>query len=221
MTVSGPSTSPSSIQPSRQRQVGRRKAVLLEALLVSVGAAALGLLANQVSPRGLALGRDYFPSDRLVAGPAVSGTNMPMATGPERAAARIRQLGLQVIDRAEAIRLFDDPRRQAGLIVFVDARDDAHYQAGHVPGAFQFDHYRPERYLPELLPACLVAEQIVVYCTGGDCEDSEFAAVALSRAGVPMQRLAIYLGGFTDWSTNRLPVELGPRNSGQLRTSGP
>lgn len=208
-------------QPKGRRLTGPVRPVLLEALLVAVAGVALALMANQLSPRGLALGRNYFPTDGLDSGAGASATNLQHASPLERAAARIVQRGLQLVDTPQALELFRDPRREAGLIVFVDARDDAHYQAGHVPGAFQFDHYRPERYLPEVVPVCLTAELVVVYCTGADCEDSEFAAVALSQAGVPKQRLFVYLGGFAEWTTNRLPVELGPRNSGQIRTWSP
>jgi hypothetical protein len=30
--------------------------------------------------------------------------------------------------------------------------DDEHYRAGHIPGAFQLDHYHPENYLAAVLP---------------------------------------------------------------------
>ena len=65
-----------------------------------------------------------------------------------------------------------------------------------------------------MLPACLNATKVVVYCAGGDCEDSEFAALALIEAGVPQERLFIYAGGMTEWATNGLPIELGERKAG-------
>lgn len=105
--------------------------------------------------------------------------------------------------------------------MFLDARDEAHYQAGHIPGAHLFDHYRAPNYLPTVLPVCLVAETILVYCNGGDCEDSEFAAVTLREVGVPGDKLGVLVGGFQQWETNGLPVELGVRNSGQLREARP
>jgi rhodanese-related sulfurtransferase len=105
------------------------------------------------------------------------------------------------------------------LVVFVDARDDQHYQEGHVPGAYQLDHYRPEKYLAPVLLVCQTAHQIVVYCNGGDCEDSEFTAITLRDAGILREKLLIYGGGLTEWLTNGLPVEIGPRNSGNLRNA--
>jgi len=116
----------------------------------------------------------------------------------------------------EVVQLFRDVRYEQGLVVFVDARDDAHYQAGHIPGAWQFNHYRAENYLDAVLPVCLNAQQVVVYCTGGECEDSEFAAIMLRDAGVPGEKLFVFTGGFTEWAGNKLPVETGARLSGQL-----
>ena len=101
-------------------------------------------------------------------------------------------------------------------MIFIDARDDHHYASGHIPGAWQFHHYRAENYLPAVLPVCLTALQVVVYCTGGDCEDSEFAAIMLREAGVPRDALSVYAGGITEWTANGLPVETGTRRSGEL-----
>lgn len=192
---------------------------LLELLAVAVAGLALALLANQLSPRGLALTRNYFPAP---AGPPVVSPRGTNQTGPSAAQgieARILQRGLGVVHSNDVAQLFQDPRHAQGLIVFVDARNEAHYRAGHVPGAVLFDHYRPEQYLPTVLPLAQVAEKIIVYCTGGACEDSEFAAAALGDAGVPKDRLFVYVGGIDEWSTQGLPVELGERHSGQLRPS--
>jgi len=68
-----------------------------------------------------------------------------------------------------------------------------------------------------VLPACLGALQVVVYCTGGQCEDSEFAAIMLRDAGIQRQNLFVYPGGINEWSALKLPVELGARKSGQLK----
>ena len=33
---------------------------------------------------------------------------------------------------------------------------------------------------------------------------------------IPKEKVFVYGGGFTEWATNGLPIELGLRNSGQL-----
>lgn len=143
--------------------------------------------------------------------PASAGSGA--ANLPGRLAAR----GLRLVETAEARRLFEDPRRVQELVVFVDARNEAHYAEGHVPGAYLFDRYYPENHLPTVIPACQSAEQVVVYCLGGECEDSELAAVALMEAGIPADRLGVYAGGMTDWAAASMPVEIGERGSGRMR----
>jgi rhodanese-related sulfurtransferase len=205
------------------------KRVLLEAVTVTVFGLVLALVANGVSPRGLSLSRNYFPT---TTGPSTGAggnggagggqaTNATHEPNFETVAARLREKGLQAIEGKDAAQLFHDPQYELEGIVFVDARDDRHYQDGHVPGAYQFDRYYPEKHLPTVLPPCLAAAKVVVYCTGGSCEDSEFAALALKDAGVPADRLMVYIGGMTEWATNGLPVEIGARKSGTLRGSTP
>jgi rhodanese-related sulfurtransferase len=209
--------------PDRKAEVGR---ILLEAVLVTLAGAAFAFAANGLSPRGLALMRDYFPAAIVTSPPAGNSTNPITAavvtrTNPPSAqellAARLKERGLQMVDAVQAEQLFRDPRYAQELIVFVDARDDQHYQEGHIPGARQFDRYHPERYFAAVMPACQAAQQIVVYCIGGDCDDSEFAAVALRDTGVAKEKLFVYAGGITEWATNGLPIEVGSRKSGKLR----
>ncbi len=100
--------------------------------------------------------------------------------------------------------------------MFIDARDESHYLEGHIPGAHEFDPYRPEKYFADVLPLCQSAAQIVVYCNGGDCDDSEAAAILLRDVGIPNSKIFVFGGGLPMWKTNGLPVETGPRNSGNV-----
>jgi rhodanese-related sulfurtransferase len=203
------------------------RGVLLEGLVVAVAGAAVAFAANALSPRGLKLARDFFGTASHTATANFAATNSIAGatnTAPspfELLAARLREKGIHLAESNEVVRLFSDPRRDQNLILFVDAREDQPYQQGHIPGAYQLDYYRPENYMGTLLPLCQLAEQIVVYCHGGDhCEDSEFAAEFLLSAHVPKEKLMVYGGGITEWETNRLPVEVGNRLSGQIRTNG-
>lgn len=207
------------------------KSVLAESVIVALGGAILAFAANEVSPRGLVLARNYFPgSSQKRLGATLVSTQPPPGAGlsqvippapTEVLAARLRAIGLQVVDSNQMTQLFRDPRYEQEQVVFVDARDDRHYQEGHIPGAHQFDHYRPENYIATVLLACQLAQKIVVYCTGGDCEDSEFAAIFLRDAGIPKEKLFVYAGGINEWNTNGLPVEVGGRKSGNFRPAKP
>jgi rhodanese-related sulfurtransferase len=196
------------------------KKVLLEGLLVAVLGAIAAFTGNALSPRGLQFTRDYFPA------PTHSG-NAAQSTGPgpsgsstnsewDNLAARLKEDGLGLIDSRKAMELFQDPRRQQGLVIFVDARNPEHYQEGHIPGAYEFDYYHYDNYLATVVPACQNAQQVVVYCTGGKCDDSRLAANFLGGI-MPKEKLKVYGGGITEWMEKRLPVEKGPRggNPGQ------
>jgi rhodanese-related sulfurtransferase len=200
----------------------KAKSVVVEALVVAALGVAFALVANALSPRGLQLRRNYFPDAGGAPLAAIPVTNSAAtaiqgsAHAPSAAVQRLQQRGLQLVTSNQVVELFHDPRYEQGLIVFIDARDDQHYAAGHIPGAWQFYHYRADDYLPAVLPACMAALQIVVYCAGGECEDSEFATIMLRDAGVPRDSLFVYVGGITEWKANGLPVETGARRSGQL-----
>jgi rhodanese-related sulfurtransferase len=211
--------------PSRKSTVS----LLLEAVMVMAAAAVFAFAANELSPRGLKLARDYFPKapSPTVVTPKVlpsPETNSAAPTEDSETAdtdQRIKGKGLQPMNRAEVELLFHDPRYQQGLVVFVDARDADHYTEGHIPGAYQLDRYHPEKDLAADLAPCQNAEQVVVYCTGGDCEDAEFTALMLRDAGVSNKNLFVYGGGFEDWSAHHLPLEQGERNSGVAAPQSP
>lgn len=194
---------------------------------MAVFGAALAFAANAISPRRLLLTRNYFPgtTSNTVAAPLPP----PAARGPgvsnqvsaaQLLAEQIKAEGLHLLDRDQTVRLFHDPRFDQERVVFVDARDEEHYREGHIPGAYELDPYHPELHLATVLPVCQVADEIVVYCNGGDCEDSRFGAILLRDAGIATQKLFIYGGGMMDWATNGLPVEIGERRSGELRNTG-
>ncbi len=207
------------------------KRVLLEGLLVAAACAALAFLANLASPRGLAITQDYF---HLRAATPSSPTNpnqvaqasapvSPGETGPTEipieTARKIRAEGLQPADTATVTNLFHDSRREQGLIVFVDARDKAHYEEGHIPGAYELDYYYAQDFVPTVLPPCQASETIVVYCTGGSCEDSRLAAGLLKQLGIPSSKLLVYAAGWNQWVAMNMPVEIGERNSGRLKAN--
>jgi rhodanese-related sulfurtransferase len=195
------------------------KRVLVEGIVVALAGAVLAFLANAVSPRHLSLTTDYFKRSTNVVVPVPATTNAHPSNSPSPAellAARLQKEGLQVANSNKVAQLFQDPRCRQNLVIFVDVRNDAEYAKGHIPGAYQFDRYRPDNYLPTVLGACTVAEEVVVYCNGGECEDSELAAVTLRDIGIPKEKLYVYPGGWTEWSANRMVIEVGPQNSGQL-----
>ena len=184
---------------------------------MAIAGAAFAFAANQISPRGLALTRNYFPAENNHTTTAATNATPAAFSPAQLLAAQIKGNGLQSVDSSQAAKLFRDPRFKRNNIVFIDARDESHYQEGHIPGACEFDPYHPDKYFAAILPICRAAEQIVIYCNGGDCDDSETAAILLRNVGIANRKLLIYGGGITEWTNNSLPVETGARNSGSLR----
>jgi rhodanese-related sulfurtransferase len=197
-------------------------AIFKEALLVALAGLVFALLANQLSPRGLSLTRNYFPaiaggSPSTMREQTVAATNQSPA---EALAVQIKASGLKLASGGQVIAWLADPRHQTQQIIFVDARNEEEFLQGHLPGAWLFDPYQPEKYFPAVLPSCQAAEQIIVYCHGGDCDDSLSAANLLKDAGIPAAKLWIYGGGMSEWETNGQPLEIGPQNSGQFKKGG-
>ena len=177
------------------------KRVFLEALFVAVIGAAFAFGANLISPRGLALTRNYFPagiSRPVPAARAIANTNPPAPSPAQLLAVQLKELGLQSVDGHQAAQLFHDPRFKQGSIAFIDARDEQDYREGHIPGACEFDPFYPEKYFATVFPVCQAAEQIVVYCNGGDCDDSESATITLRDVGIANRKLFVYTGGITE-----------------------
>ncbi len=189
--------------------VSLARTTLRDSAGILVAGLALGLLANALSPRGISLRRDYFPAAAAPAGQPLA-PNRP----DDSRKTRLAQRGVSFLTHERAAEFFRDPGLAEGRIVFLDARDDAHYEAGHLPGAAQLDHYHLEKHLGPVLAACAVAERIVVYCNGGECEDSELAANDLLELGVPASKLFLYAGGIAAWRAHRLPLATGPRPHG-------
>jgi rhodanese-related sulfurtransferase len=210
-------------------------AILLETVMVVAVAAAFAFLANAMSPRGLNLARNYFPKAAPTAQatpkvsasaatqaptpatPAVSSpTNAPAENSEiEETDQRIKDKGLQPVERAEMERIYNSPRYQQGYVIFIDARNPDFYADSHIPGAYPLDFYHPAKDLAEDLTPCQNAEQVIVYCTGGECEDAESTAIMLrDDAHIPTKKIFVYGGGFDDWSGHHLPLERGARNSG-------
>ncbi len=97
--------------------------------------------------------------------------------------------------------------------LFLDARRSKDFAEGHVAGARSFPVWESEVVRERV--AELVAQgrdpslPVVLYCSGGDCEDSHMLAQTLFGAG--FENLLVYRDGFPDWV----------KRGGAARTGGP
>ena len=143
-------------------------------------------------------------SDPVAPAPIPSRVEGTTAPGAGEAAV----LGLH-ITLVQAKALFDQG------VTFIDARTDRDYLVGAIPGTQHITpagFSRPEtteklRFLDRSLPA-------VVYCGGGDCEDSENLVILLQQAGYT--NLHIMTDGFPAWKAAGYEVEVpAPVGDGQ------
>lgn len=91
--------------------------------------------------------------------------------------------------------------------LFLDARRSDVYAKGHIAGALCLPVW--EDGLPDKI-AALKADPLlplVVYCAGGDCEDSHLLGQKLWLAGY--RNVRVYTDGYPDWSSRAWPVSLG------------
>ena len=89
----------------------------------------------------------------------------------------------------------------------IDARTPDEYEAGHVPGAVLLDYFEMGYYLEEVLALLTPGDEVAIYCTSFDCEDSELLARELYAMGY--HHLLVYRGGFMEWETSGLDIERG------------
>ena len=144
------------------------------------------------------------PSSEAASVPAAAPTPVPavssktFAPHPDRASVEIGT------DDAE--QLFGEKR------LFLDARRSSVYADGHIPGARNFPVWesdvadRVKAFFEEGLDQ---NAPIVIYCSGGDCEDSHMLAEKLYMVG--FNNLLVYKDGFPGWQKRGLPAVKGPK----------
>jgi len=90
--------------------------------------------------------------------------------------------------------------------VILDARAKTFYDAGHVPGALNLSRADFARDYVRLRPQLDRAKDapIIVYCSGGECQDSRMVASALLSLGFSQVR--IFTGGWPAWTAAGQPV---------------
>lgn len=159
----------------------------------------VGLAANGARGRGqVNLFRPYIPPTPTQNGAIPNGGSEQWFIDSPYA--------LLGFDEVRAI--YEDEMRLGLFDVFIDARDDGPYQRGHIPGAIQFFPYEADLYAENVLQHA-GAERFIIYCHGGNCEDSILAGQELERLGFIREQLYIYKGGWEQWSAEGMPFAEG------------
>jgi rhodanese-related sulfurtransferase len=97
--------------------------------------------------------------------------------------------------------------------LFLDARRTSVYEQGHIPGARSYSVWESDidekvnKLFNERGDPAAQALPIVVYCSGGDCEDSHMLAQKLW--GIQFNNVYVYKDGFPDWQQHGAAVHTG------------
>jgi len=97
--------------------------------------------------------------------------------------------------------------------LFLDARRTSVYEQGHIAGARPFSVWESDidqkvnKLFEERSDPREQAQPIVVYCSGGECEDSHMLAQKLW--GIQFNNVYVYKDGFPDWQKRGGAVHTG------------
>lgn len=179
-------------------------------------AALAGVVANSLAGPSRRLGRTAFapppaPAPPIPTPTPVEPAPVPAAPRPSapKAAPAIRfewnpERPTREIDFPEAAEAF----RQG--FPFLDARRSAEYAQGHIRGALSISVWEgdaDERLTRFDAAGHPLKSPVVIYCSGGDCQDSGLLAARL--VGLGYRHLLIYRGGYPEWSAKGRPVRQG------------
>jgi rhodanese-related sulfurtransferase len=83
-------------------------------------------------------------------------------------------------------------------VIWVDARPDAEFARGHVPGALSLNEDRWNELLPEFVAAWSPGKKVVVYCSAESCDLAREAAERL-RKEAQIPDVFVLEGGWEAW----------------------
>jgi len=89
--------------------------------------------------------------------------------------------------------------------VFLDARDKALFDEGHIKGAKNLPWYEVDDYFQRVVPGMDRETPVITYCDGESCNLSHELALFLKNMGFAEVRVLV--NGWTVWTENNLPIE--------------
>ena len=148
--------------------------------LLVITACVIGIAVNNLRPEGIPFVGDWSEQARFA---DAAGESL-------------------VIGLDEAANLFE---RQA--VLFLDARPQNQYIAGHIRGALNLPWQEANRYFMELADRLDNASAIITYCDGESCDLSHELALFLKEMGI--ERVRVLVNGWGVWRQAGLPTATG------------
>ena len=171
--------------------------------MINKGTVNLGFLV--VALLGLSAAVVHFREQPAVAGEAPSKQQLPPSpvneplwknyTPPEWAK------DWDHIDLSKAKRCAKDPD-----CLFLDARAEAEWKSGHLPGAISMPVGDFEKQFEKNKKTILKAKKLVAYCHGIGCRLSEKIAKRLVEEK-HLKNVAVFFGGWPQWKEAELAIE--------------
>ena len=87
-------------------------------------------------------------------------------------------------------------------VMWVDARPDTQFQAGHIPNAVQLNEDRWDELLPQLLGTWSPDRKVIVYCSSQSCAASHEVAKRL-RENAGLKDVYVLKGGWETWQPTK------------------
>ena len=152
------------------------------------------------------------PSANLPAAPGAEAAKMtPRKSAPEAPAERPAAFALRPGQPVREIGSEEAAEAQRAGIPILDSRRSAEYELGHIAGAWSLPVWESslEERLTEFEAKAnpLPEAPLVLYCSGGGCEDSHLLASRLFKLGY--RNLLIYRDGYPDWVAKGRPTTTG------------
>ena len=91
-----------------------------------------------------------------------------------------------------------DFMRENSPILWVDARSEREFRAGHVPNAIRLDQEAWEELLPGFLAMWQPGKRVVVYCDTAKCQAGQEVAVRIRRE-LQIGNVFVLKNGWTAW----------------------
>jgi rhodanese-related sulfurtransferase len=134
------------------------------------------------------------------------GHDSPVGENPNWKPTPKDQLPQGQLTLEEAKSYFDQQATKP--VKFVDARAKDKYEAGHVAGAMRMDLASFAGGSKSLTGLLAHDDIIIVYCSGGNCDESDAVANMLTAFG-GYPNIWILHDGFPGWNQMHYPVETG------------
>ena len=106
--------------------------------------------------------------------------------------------------------VFLEVMQRPGVLI-LDARPAEDYEEAHIPGARSFPEGEWAEHSPLLLERYAFEDEIIVYCSGAECDSAEEVALLLRDVGYI--NVKVFAEGWDEWVEQGLPMETGDQGS--------